>query len=413
MTNRQKLEIKKSENRERLNILLNQETRTEVEVNELRELTETAKTLEVEYRASVVAEGEEESRAKGEFRDNQDGETAEIRSLFNRVTLNDYLNPAKAGIGLSGASVELAAALKVPTVGPNGGTAVPFDLLEIRAWTDTGSNDGGEMQRPILQRLFGPGILDSLGVRLDSVPSGRTEWPLVSGGVAPAQTKETVAGAAAVEMTFSYANLKAKKLTGSYEYSHEIHAAVPEIEQASRRDLADAVKSKMSDLILNGAAPTNTNPHNVEGFLTKLTATDLATAAATAADYGRLHAMAVDGIHASKESEVMSVVGDDTYRHSAGVYITGSGGKWERIIDTAFGWLHGEHVHSRHCQHEAKSRVTCSRTERRRHDERRFRGGNLADVGSDSRPLHESQSRRGVDVDFALGCLYRVPKCSL
>ena len=221
-----------------MNVLLNQETRTEVEVNELTGIDHEGQSLEVEYRAAIASEGEEEGKARGEFRDKQDGETAEIRSLFNKVSLNDYLNPAKAGNGLSGASMELNAALNSPTVGANGGVCVPFDLLETRAWTDTANNDGSESQRPILQRLFGPGIFDYLGVRLDSVPSGRTEWPLVSSGVAPAQTKETVAGATPAEMVFVYANLKPKKLVGSYEYSHEVSAVVPEIEQASRRDLA-------------------------------------------------------------------------------------------------------------------------------------------------------------------------------
>ena len=49
-------------------------------------------------------------------------------------------------------------------------------------------------QRPILQRLFGDNsILGALGVRLDAVPSGRTEWPLLATGVAPAQKVEGVA----------------------------------------------------------------------------------------------------------------------------------------------------------------------------------------------------------------------------
>ena len=46
------------------------------------------------------------------------------------------------------------------------------------------------MQRPILQRLFGRDLMDALGVRIDSVPAGRTEWPLRTGGVAPAMTAE-------------------------------------------------------------------------------------------------------------------------------------------------------------------------------------------------------------------------------
>ena len=48
--------------------------------------------------------------------------------------------------------------------------SVPWEVLESRAFTTTTQNDGSEMQRPILQRLFGPGIMDTLGVRMDSVP---------------------------------------------------------------------------------------------------------------------------------------------------------------------------------------------------------------------------------------------------
>ena len=132
---------------------------------------------------------------------------------------------------------------------------------------------------------------------------------------------------------FEFANLKPKRLDrAQYEYTHEEAASVAGIEQALRRDLADAVGSKMSDQIVNGAAPTNAAPQNVEGFITKLTGADLATGQADAADYGRLHALAVDGIHAGNEREVMSVLGYKTYQHSAGVYITGSGESGSELL---------------------------------------------------------------------------------
>ena len=128
------------------------------------------------------------------------------------------------------------------------------------------------MQRPTLQRLFGPGIMDSLGVRMDEVPTGRAEWPLLTGAVDPAQVKEGTAAADAVTATFSYANLRPKRLSGVYEYTHEMAASVADIEGSLRRDLGDAVKAKMSDRIINGPAPTNANPQFVEGFLTAVTA---------------------------------------------------------------------------------------------------------------------------------------------
>ena len=53
---------------------------------------------------------------------------------------------------------------------------------------------------------------------------------------------------------------------------------------------------------------------------------------ADASRYGRLHAEAVDGIHASRETEVTSVIGVDTYRHSAGTYISGSGESGSELL---------------------------------------------------------------------------------
>ena len=168
---------------------------------------------------------------------------------------------------------------------------------------------------------------------------GRTEWPLFSTGVAPAQVVEGTAAAAAVSATFLYANLKAKRLTGVYEYTHEAAASVPDLEQAIRRDLADSIKSQMSNLIINGDPVDPNDPAtnaNVEGFISALTQAD-DTAVADAARYGRLHAEAVDGIHAGVEKEVMGLIGDESYRHAAGVYIAGSGESGSELLSRRSG----------------------------------------------------------------------------
>lgn len=334
MTTKQKIELRLSQVRSRLN-----------EIAGLSELTtetrEEAATLEAEYsdletrhRAAIISEGEAEAAAVGLFPDGStDSDGAELRQLLGRVSLRDYLAPAAAGVGVSGAASELSAALELPTTGPAGGVAIPWRLLEERAFTTTANNDGPEMQRPILQRLFGPGLVDALGVRMDSVPVGRVEWPLITGGVAPAMKAETSAADAAVAATFAFANLKPKRLTGRYEYSHEMAASTPGIEQALRRDLADAVKSKMSDILVNGQEPDGSNPERIEGFISELgAATDLSTGVANATAYGRLHAQGVDAIHAMTERQVSSVIGEETYRHSAGVYIQGSGESGSELL---------------------------------------------------------------------------------
>ena len=337
MTNAQKLAVRLSEIRQRLNEIagLPDADMTDEIRNEADKLGGEYKNAETQHRAAIVAEGEEQRTAEGEHGDG-DGEPAEVRALIGRVGIHDYLAPAAGGIGLTGPAAELNAAMKVPTVGTSGGILVPWRMLETpelraapaprgeaRAFTTTAALDGGTMQRPILQRLFGMDILGALGVRVDTVPAGMTEWPLLTGGVAPVQKAEGGAANPAVTAAFSTETLKPKRLTGRYEFTHEQAAQVADIEQALRRDLADAVKSKMSDLILNG--DESTNAHEPDGFLLKLAAPTDPTTESVYADYAGSHAGGVDGIHASMESEVSSVIGVASYTHAAGVYQTGSG----------------------------------------------------------------------------------------
>ena len=361
MTPKQKIEVRLSEVRKRLNEIAGIEG--DDFTDEIRGEIDTLKTeyadLESRHQAAILSEGSDEARARGMFGPG-DGEAGERGKLLRETTLADYLTPAASGIGLQGRAAELNAAFEVPLVGGKGGIAVPWAMLECpehrapvrpdgietRAFTTTSQNDGPEMQRPILQRLFGPGIMDSLGVRMDTIPVGRSEWPLFATGVAPEQVVEGTAAAAAVAATFNFANLKPKRLTGTYEITHEAAASVPELEQGHRRDFADAIKSRMSALVISGAAvdPNDANtaanaPGN--GGFTVAIAQVADSAIADAARYGRLHAEGVDGIHASKETEVKSVIGDATYRHSAGVYILGSGESGSELLSRRSGGCMG------------------------------------------------------------------------
>ena len=335
MTTAQKHALRLSEIRQRLNTIggLEGDAYDEAVQNEERALMTELDTTEVRYRNALKTEGAEAATAQGQF-GNGDGEGAEVRALLGRVRVADYLGAATAGIGAGGAAAELNAALKVPIVGGSGGVSIPWEVLltpearqaEQRAFTQTtGANsyDGGIMARPILQRLFGADIMGALGVRIDSVPAGRTEWPLITGGVAPDQAVEGTAAAAAVAAAFATETLKPKRLTGRYEWTHELAAQVPDLESALRRDLADAVRAKMSDLILNG--DEGTNAQEPDGFLTTIAAPTDPGAEATFADYAGSHAGAVDGIHAGAEGFVSSVIGVASYQHAATVYQAGSG----------------------------------------------------------------------------------------
>ena len=254
MTAKQRLELKQVDLKKKLNELLGGEALTDEQRGEMETLTARLEESDTELRAAILAEGDDEQRALAAHgADGADGESAERRRLLDGVSVgSDYLSRAAAGIGLEGRAKELNESLELPTVGKSGGVMVPWEALEQRAFSTTAANDGSVVQRPILQRLFGAGVMDSLGIRLDSVPVGRSEWNVVTSGVAPGLVQEGSAAADAVTVGFTTATLKPKRLTGRYELTHEMIASVSDIEQTLRRDLADAIKSRCRTLPSTG-----------------------------------------------------------------------------------------------------------------------------------------------------------------
>ena len=70
-----------------------------------------------------------------------------------------------------------------------------------------------------------------------------------------------------------------------------------------------------------------TDSHQPDGFLTVLPAETTAPIGHESdyAEYAGAHALAVDGIHASMETQVSSVIGVASYQHAARVFQSGSG----------------------------------------------------------------------------------------
>ena len=314
------LQLEQSELREQINGYLAMETELTTENRaDLDTLTKRGIALELELRASLVSESS--SAETRTWKD--DGEGREIRQMLSAVSIHDYMFAAVAGKGIEGRAAELNAALEVPIIGASGGVAIPWAALEVRAFTDTGDLGGGTGQRPVLERLFGPGIMDTLGVRLDAVPYGLAQWPLITSGTTLAMKAEGSAADAAVAAAFNTETLKPKRLTGRFEFTHEQNAEVANLEEYLRKDLVDDAKSKMEMLAITGNEATNS--HEPSGFLEKLTAQNNPTATTTYGEYAGAHAVAVDGIHASMETEVSSVIGVASYRHAATIIQTGSG----------------------------------------------------------------------------------------
>ena len=176
-----------------------------------------------------------------------------------------------------------------------------------------------------------------------------------------------------------------------------------------RRDLADAVKSAMSNLIINGVAPTNANPQHVEGFLAKLTGVDLSSAEADATDYGRLHSLGVDGIHAEMETQVSSVIGDETYQHAAGVYIAGSGESGSELLRRRSGGCYAStYIPAASGMKQAAILHAAGANGGTMRDD--SVAGDVADLGNYPGYLFAGEPRRHFDLDIAMGRAHCAPR---
>ena len=274
MTALQKIQIRLSEIAARLGAIAELEGEkftTEIRT-EFQSLQTEHSTLHERQQAAILSEGAEQAAQAGR-EGNGDGEPAEIRTLLQRSSATNYLSSAVAGIQISGPESELNAALEIGTIGAGGGVLIPWQMLDVSetradAPSTTTQLAGAVVQRPILQRLFGRDILAALGIRIDSVPAGQAQWPLLTGGVSPDQKVEKAAAPDAVVPTFSTHTLVPKRLTGRYAFSAEQAAQVSGIEAALRLDLANAVGAAMSDQVVNGSGVNG----EVTGLLARIDA---------------------------------------------------------------------------------------------------------------------------------------------
>ena len=106
MTILQKLQLKQSEIREKLNTLLGLETRTEEQQADLEKLTAEGQKIEPEIRAAIIAAPDEQTVVTP----TGDPETRERLELRNKTGLADFFAAAAGGREVVGAAREYAEA---------------------------------------------------------------------------------------------------------------------------------------------------------------------------------------------------------------------------------------------------------------------------------------------------------------
>ena len=319
MTNSQRLQIRQSEIRERLNELSNPETELTDETKaELNSLFTEMSDIEPKLRAAILAEQD-----AIEARNDGNSETGDPRldDLRRRASVSEYIRQAVNGQPLDGACRELNDELKiVPVRGQGGGVLLPVEQLALRAdaaTTTTTAADADETQRrPIFSRLFARGVMDAMGVRLDSVPVGLIEYPILTDATDPAMTAEDADAADTVAAMWNSQVLKPKRLIAQYEFTAEAVMTIPGLDAALSSDLQMSMSAQMDKEVLTGSG-SGANVHGLDAAVTMPADPTAKIAFGTAVQFGL---EAIDGLHASSEADISVVLGPATYRTVASLF---------------------------------------------------------------------------------------------
>ena len=325
MTTSQKLTIKASEIRTKLNELSTSETLTDDQRTEIETLGTEYRDVEAKLRAAIIAEDEAVTEAETRGGGNGDGEDAEIRSLQDRVSLGTYLRGYVHGVQLSGAERELAEARNLSTAG----NVIPWDVLvlqeataETRADAVTPSPATGNPvgQAEIVQRVFARSATGMLGVQMPSVPVGTASFPIIGTGqsaqfVSAGTAKDAAAGQILPHL------LTPVRLQARVQFRLEDTMTTRGLESALREDLSGAMADQL-DAQLLGAGDAQ-----VRGFLATsaqggLTAYADPSATATFASVAQQAARGVDGVFSGTVAECSWVVGVESYEVLSGLFAT-------------------------------------------------------------------------------------------
>ena len=258
MTKSQTLAIRSSEIRTRLNAIaalavadVTDEIRAEADT-----LRAESATVEVQYRAAVVAEAEELGAGAVTT-----GEAGELRALRGRVRMGEYMRAAMEMRSAGGAEAEFNQHLGL------GGTDFPLSMLappELRATTDTDSTTAPQRW---LDRLFAGTAADRVGVTMESVAPGVASHPVTTAGAAAAQRGRGEAADDAA-WTIGVTELKPTRAAVRALFTIEDAARLPGLEDALVRDLRMAMTEGVDRTIFVGDDGATPNTGDIAGLTT-------------------------------------------------------------------------------------------------------------------------------------------------
>ena len=320
MTNAQRLELRASELRQKLNELSGLKTLTDEQRGEIDTLSIEYADVERQKRAAIISG---ETIETPEPKDG--GEKREISDLIERAEIAAYLRAAASGSPVTGAERELRQA----TLGDDADESyMPLDiLLPLETRADAVSDVADSIQsnqQSIVGRIFAETAGAYLGIQRPSVGVGETNYYALTGGSSADVRSDGVAIEAAAA-TFTTKAVEPVRLTARYLWGIETTARIRGFEEALRADIRAVMGDKLDALALNGQAAVGTTSPLVDGIISALANPTNPTAIATWTDYLSLYPAQVDGKVSMDGSNVRLLVNTDAYKHAAGLQIATSG----------------------------------------------------------------------------------------
>ena len=300
MTTLQKLQVRQSEIREKINGLLGNDARTEEQDAELVKLTAAGQAIEPEIRAALIAEPDPETT----ITNTGDPETRERLELRSRTGIADFLCAAAGGREVSGAAREYADACGVSPLG-----RLPLELFgngnpETRAITAAPAVDGPV--EAAVPYVFQRSASASLGIQMPTHGPGQAQIPRVT-AAPPADVLAKDASAPSTAATIALDSLTPKRIAGQFEVRAEDLAVYPALEAVLGESIRGALSNELDNEVFNGSAA------GLNGLFAQATDVPVAGAVETyATGVGRFAGL-VDGEHAYSLADVRCVVGPSTY----------------------------------------------------------------------------------------------------
>ena len=313
MTTAQSIMLSLSTCRQRLNTLLQIETRSPAEQNEMESLTKEVSAKEPELRASLAAEDD-----KREVTTTTGGsESRERIELRAKTGLADFLRAAAGGTSVSGAAAEYCESLGVPTVGHLPMAIFGRTTPETRAITP-GPAVNGPLQ-PTVPYVFERSAAASLGIAMPSVASGQVQIPKIT-TAPPADTLAKDGAAPATAAAVTLVNQAPVRIAGSFEVRVEDLAVMPSLEVALGESLQGSMSNEFDEQVFNGPSG------ELNGLFTQAADESAASSVETyTTGIGRFAAL-VDGKHAYTLADVRAVIGSKTFGLYAGLFANSNKG---------------------------------------------------------------------------------------